>query len=228
MPREPILVSFSGLDGAGKTTQIRALCETIDQLGLASVLITFWDDVVVGSHVREHFVHRVLGSERGVGAPGRPVLRRDKNISTIGLTVMRHLLYLADSVSLRIMVYRASRRNPAVIVVDRYIYDELVNLSLGNRFSAVYARLLASVAPRPQLAFLLDTDPAQARARKPEYPLEFMYRSRRSYFRLVQLLGTITVIPALDIEDAKRAVLSKFLRALGRRARQAGVTGAVA
>jgi thymidylate kinase len=226
--REPILVSFSGLDGAGKTTQIFALREAVTQLGLSSTLITFWDDVVVGKRMRESFVHRVLRSERGIGQPGRPVERRDKNVSSAGLIVLRHLLYLADAVHLRMVVRRAMRGRPEVIVMDRYLYDELANLPLDNRFSAVYAKLLAGSAPRPQLALLLDTDPAQARARKPEYSLEFMYRSRRSYFRLAQLLGTMTVIPALDLEDARSAVLTKFLRALGRRTGQTGVTGVAA
>lgn len=225
---EPILASFSGLDGAGKTTQIRELREAIVQLGLSSVLITFWDDVVVGSRVREVFVHSVLGSERGIGEPGRPVERRDKNVRSAGLTVLRRLLYLADAVHLRIVVRRARRSNPAVIVVDRYLYDEMANLPLEGRFSAAFARLLAAIAPRPQLAFLLDTDPAQARARKPEYSLEFMYSSRRAYFRLAQLLGTIIVIPALDLEDVRRAVLAKFLRVLGSRSRETGSTGAAA
>lgn len=227
-PGEPILVSFSGLDGAGKTTQICELRDAIVQLGLSSVLITFWDDVVVGSRLREGFVHKVLGSERGIGEPGRPVERRDKNVRSAGLTVMRYLLYLADAVNLRLIVRRARRNNPAVIVVDRYLYDELANLPIENRFSARYAKLLAAIAPRPQLAFLLDADPAQARARKPEYSLEFMYSSRRAYFHLTQLLGTITVIPALGLEDTRSTVLAKFLRTLSRQIGQADSTGAAA
>ena len=82
-------------------------------------------------------------------------------------------------------------------MMDRYLYDELANLPLENRFSAAYARLLASIAPRPDLAFLLDTDPGAARARKPEYSVDFMRQSRRSYFRLAQLLGDMTIIPPL-------------------------------
>ena len=104
-------------------------------------------------------MHKVLGSEQGVGEPGHPVERRDKNVRSGYLTVMRHLLYLADAVHLRIVLSRARRSGDGVIVMDRYLYDELANLPLQNRFSAAYAKLLAWIAPRPDLTFLLDTVP---------------------------------------------------------------------
>jgi thymidylate kinase len=211
---EPLVVSFSGLDGSGKTTQIEAVREAAAQLGLSSQLITFWDDVVVGARFREGFVHKVLGSEQGVGSPGHPVERRDKNVRVGYLTVVRHLLYLADAVHLRLVLSRARRSRPQVIVLDRYIYDELANLPLEHRFSATYARLLGWLAPRPQLALLLDADPELARARKPEYSVNFMRLSRESYFRLAELLGNMSIVPPLGLDDARSLVLASFLRAL--------------
>jgi len=222
----PVVVSFSGLDGSGKTTQIAALRQASAHLGLHSELITFWDDVVVGSRWREGFVHKVFGSERGVGAPGRPVERRDKNVRVGYLTLMRHLLYLADACYLRIVLYGARRSGVQVIIMDRYIYDELANLPLENPFSRAYARLLAKIAPRPELALLLDTEPEVARARKPEYSLNFMRESRRSYFRLAGLLGDLTIIPPLAQEDTERVVLTSFLRTLGRRQEGSNLAGA--
>ena len=70
---QPVVISFSGLDGSGKTTQITALQEAAAHLGLPTTIITFWDDVVVGTRYREGFVHKVFGSEQGVGEPGKPV-----------------------------------------------------------------------------------------------------------------------------------------------------------
>lgn len=222
----PILISFSGLDGSGKTTQIAALREAISHIGMRSELLAFWDDIVVGSRCREGFVHKVLGSEGGVGTPTRPVERRDKNVRAGYLTLIRHLLYLADAVHLRFVLYRTRLGGARVIILDRYLYDELANLPIENRLSAAYARLLAWIAPRPELAFLLDADPEMARARKPEYPLLFMRQSRRSYFRVARLLGNITIVPPLSIEDAERAILTSFLRVLSRRNGDSHLAGA--
>lgn len=221
----PLVVSFCGLDGSGKSTQIAALQKVVEGRGLPTRIITFWDDVVVGARYREGFVHKVYGSERGIGTPERPVERRDKNVRVGYLTLARHLLYLADAVHLRIVLYRVRQSGARVIIVDRYLYDELANLPLENRFSAIYARILARIAPRPQLAFLLDTDPGLARARKPEYPLDFMRQSRRSYFRLAQLLGDMTIVPALALDDTKRVVLNSFLRAIERGQGESGFVG---
>jgi thymidylate kinase len=222
---EPVIVSFSGLDGSGKTTQIAALLEASAHLGLRANLITFWDDVVVGTRWREGFVHKVFGSEQGVGAPGHPVERRDKNVRVGYLTLMRHLLYLADAIHLRIVLSRARKSGASVIIMDRYIYDELTNLPLENPFSMAYARLLARIAPRPELAILMDADPDLARARKPEYSLNFLRQSRRSYFRLAHRLGSMTIIPPLAIEEAKSAVLTSFLHILGKHRDESNLAG---
>jgi thymidylate kinase len=222
---DPIVITFSGLDGSGKTTQIIALRNASEQLGMRTGIITFWDDVVVGKRYRESFVHKVLGSEQGVGAPGKPVQRRDKNVRAGYLTLTRHLLYLADAIHLRMVLSRARRSGLQAIIMDRYLYDELANLPLENRFSAAYARLLAGIAPRPQIAFLLDADPDLARARKPEYSLTFMRRSRRSYYRLAQLLGYMTIIPPIALHDAQRAILTSFLQSIGQREDRSDLTG---
>jgi hypothetical protein len=62
------------------------------------------------------------------------------------------------------------------------------------------------MAPRPHIAYLLDANPDAARARKPEYPVEFMRECRGWYHRLATLLGTLTVIPPLPLADARREV----------------------
>src|SRR5437764_9699103 len=120
MPR-PLLISFSGLDGSGKTTQITNARAVLAELGLSDRLLAFWDDVVVGCRWREGFVHKVYKSERGVGAPGKPVQRRDKNVRKWYLNLLRHGLYLLDAVSLVFVAARARRSGADVIIFDRYV-----------------------------------------------------------------------------------------------------------
>jgi thymidylate kinase len=213
--RTPIVVSFSGLDGAGKTTQIDNLRALMQSLGLRETMLTFWDNIVVLSRYREGFVHKVYGSERGIGAPDKPVERRDKNVRAWYLSLIRHGLYFLDAIHLSWMLAKARRSGYDVIIVDRYIYDELANLPLDNPFSRAFVRFIRVIAPQPDLAYLLDADPIAARARKPEYPVEFMQKSRRAYFMLADLLGTMTVIPPLPLSEAKHQVEQHFLKVLG-------------
>jgi hypothetical protein len=58
---------------------------------------------------------------------------------------------------------------------------------------------------------MLDADPDEARARKPEYPLEFLRDSRERYHRLASMVG-MTVIPPLPLSQATAAVEQAFLQ----------------
>jgi len=208
-----MLISFSGVDGSGKSTQIEKLCSALQHAGLPVNKLAFWDDVVVGVKYREGFVHKVYKSERGIGAPGRPVNRRDKNMRGWHLTMARHFLYLADALNLCLVVLRERRQRTGpeaekdVIVFDRYMYDELANLNLHRGFSRTFARFIHRFIPRPDIAYLLDADPAAAYARKPEYPLDFMSKCRQSYLDLATLLGNMTLVPAQGEPEARLTVL---------------------
>lgn len=204
---KPLLISFSGVDGSGKSTQIENLRSALHSAGFSTRLLAFWDNVVVGVKYREGFVHRVYKSERGIGAPGKPVNRRDKNMRGWHLTAARHFLYLLDACNLRRVVARERKSGADVIILDRYIYDELSNLNLANPLSRAFVKAVRAFVPRPDIAYLLDADPDAAYARKPEYPVEFMKKCRQAYFEVANLLGTFTIIPALGLGEAKKAVL---------------------
>jgi thymidylate kinase len=122
------------------------------------------------------------------------------------MTGLRLLLYLVDTISQRIVVARVLRSNVDLVIFDRYIYDELANLTLGNSLIRAYVRLIMKFVPRPAISYLLDADPAVARARKPEYPLDFLYVNRQSYLDLNQLIGIMTVIAPMPVEETKRVV----------------------
>ena len=206
----PLLISFSGIDGSGKSTQIANLIDFAHQRGLTTKRLAFWDDIVVLSRHREGFVHKVYGSERGIGAPDKPVDRRDKNVRKWYLTVVRHGLYLLDALHLAQVVTRARRSGADVIIMDRYIYDELANLPLANAFTRIFVRLICTFVPCPHIAYILDADPEAARARKPEYPVDFMRLCRNAYLQVAQIVGHVTVIPPLPLEEARSAVESAF------------------
>lgn len=212
----PLLISFSGLDGAGKSTQIANLREFLHGRGLSTSLLVFWDDVVVLSRYREGFVHKVYGSEKGIGAPDRPVNRRDKNVRTWYLNIVRHGLYLLDALHLVKVIAKARRSGVDVVIMDRYIYDELANLPLSHPLTRFFIRAVAAFVPKPTVAYILDADPDAARARKPEYPVEFLHVCRSAYLQLAGLLGNLTVVPPLPLDAAKREVEGAAASALGR------------
>jgi thymidylate kinase len=194
-----LLISFSGMDGSGKSTQIGTLCEHMTQAGLSVLKLAFWDDVAGLSKFRASFSHRFLKSTGEIGCPGKPARRNDKNNRAWYLLLARSVLFLIDALNLRRIVAKVGGRHAGPIIFDRYIYDQLATLPLEHAITRAYARLILAIAPKPDIAYLLDAQPEQARARKPEYPIEFLYKYRESYLELSRIAGLIVIKPLSEV-----------------------------
>lgn len=221
--KRPLLISFSGIDGAGKSTQI-ALLRDVLQLSKQQVqLVAFWEDIVALKSFREDLGHKVFKGDRGVGSPETPIHRRDKNVQSPALSCIRMVLYALDLLSLRRTVKKVLRATRGaedhVVIFDRFLYDELANLRLDRPLHRLYVQAILRFVPKPDLAFVLDADPDAAFARKPEYPLEFLRSNRMAYLHLAAIAGMAVIQPAnaelahreiyRQVEEKKHALLSK-------------------
>jgi len=207
-------ISFSGIDGAGKSTQIEALSSHLRQEGLRVRVIGFWDDIAMLKRFRESAGHTLFKGDKGVGSPSRPINRKDKNVRSWPMSVVRLFIYSLDAISTRRTVKAALRSGDDLVIFDRYMYDELANLTLSNPIARFYVQQVMKFVPWPRISYLLDANPEMARARKPEYPIEFLYMNRRSYMTLVSIIGGITVIEPLPIPDVTRQIIQQTLREL--------------
>lgn len=211
----PLLISFSGIDGAGKTTQIDNLIDVLRDAGLRTRLIAFWDDIATFRRFREGLGHAIFRGETGVGAPGNPVNRRDKNIQNPFTIAARMVLCLIDAINMRFAIAKIRRTQDAdVVIFDRYLYDQLVNLDIRYRASRIYTQLLLKFVPRPDIAFLLDADPELARARKPEYPVDYLRNTRACYLAISKIAG-MNVIHAGTPQEVSSDVRGVFADKIG-------------
>jgi thymidylate kinase len=71
-----------------------------------------------------------------------------------------------------------------------------------------------NLVPKPDISYLLDADPVQARARKPEYPLEFLQANRQSYLTLSDMAGGMTIIAPMPVKEVELTVLKHALEEL--------------
>src|ERR1700733_454220 len=122
----PFVVSFSGIDGAGKTTQIENLSSFLQNEGLRVVRLSFWDDVAVGSKLRAGVGQRPVGSNQDPNNSFSP--KNNKHIRKWYLSAARAGFYLLDVARLRRLLISQKKQNVDVVIFDRYVYDQVANI----------------------------------------------------------------------------------------------------
>lgn len=201
----PFLISFSGIDGAGKSTQIDYLKHDLENQGLRVLLLTFWDNVAVFSRMRSGVGQRTAPTLATPHATDGAFLpRNNKHIRKWYLSTARAGFYILDVVRLHRLLASPQIESYDVVIFDRYVYDQIANIYSKSSIARLYSKLLLKQTPAPDLAFIIDADPAAAFARKPEYPLEFVHKNQQDFLKLRELVPQLIVIspgPPEDVRD---------------------------
>ncbi|MGD0569204.1 MAG: hypothetical protein ABSA78_12425 [Candidatus Sulfotelmatobacter sp.] len=209
-PARPFLITFSGIDGAGKTTQIEHVSSCLQKQGLRVLRLTFWDHVAAWSNMRAGVGHRTVDSRHAAEHSFAP--RNNKHVRKWYLTAARSGMYMLDLARLHRLLASEAVRNSDVVIFDRYIYDQIANIYSPSLAARNYARLLLKQTPAPDLAFVLDASPDAAFARKPEYPLEFVHRNRQTFLRLREFVPQLIVISEAKEEDVRSEIYGHLSR----------------
>jgi len=177
--RKSVSVSFSGVDGAGKSTQIERLVADLSRDHRVEVLwnpLTFWPQSALSQLPRQF--RRRLGEgrpalvERRSASTGTQVLERaDVRVAGAFTTAFWLVVGSVAAVSSAFSLRRRLRASQAdIVILDRFRLDTIVKLQYW--YADVPARLLARIvlrlAPAPSLELLMRVRPEDAYARKAE------------------------------------------------------------
>ncbi len=205
MNQRMLLITFSGLDGCGKTTHVARTAAYLKGQG-HRVRILESAHVSLGaawSRTRRLFWGKKqdrcspqTGPKARSAEPQRDAV--DRRHSGV---LKEWLIYPIDCLVLSVRIRTFRLRGCTALVCDRYAYDKIVNLR--NPICAL-TRLLLWLAPKPHLAFFLDADPDTARDRRPEHDVTY-YRSRyEKYRRLPDVCPAFTPVPSTTVEEVQR------------------------
>ena len=150
------MITFSGVEGAGKSTQARWTAQWLSEHGVPAEAQAF---VELGFSTRVLRGLRRLRSRpaphRRMAGPG-PAAPGSGGSPGSPAALRRRMTCLVDILLFRLALQRAARRGVQAWVCDRYFYDALSRLTLREGLWMAWVR---RIMPVPDLAFLLEVDP---------------------------------------------------------------------
>jgi thymidylate kinase len=217
MSRRGLVISFSGLDGAGKSTLIAWLRAELERrhrsvtvlhmthgFGAYGLLRAARDGVqrLVGTgNDGEPHAPRWAGRPRAAGLRGLAGRLRD---AILWNKPLRRALYPVDlAIFLAIRFYVATVRG-RVLVTDRYFYDTLVDVADEGRW--FWVRLLERLTPEPDVPVFLDISPEESYARKGEYSVAYLARRSAAYRAIAPLVPSALVLANTNFAATRRAL----------------------
>jgi thymidylate kinase len=201
-----MLISFSGLDGAGKSTLIAWTRVHLEQRGMRVAVLHMNDHIGLYAYarmLRDAVMRRLIPAHARAAAQRAAKRVQD---AVVWNTALRSALYPLDL--LIFLLYRvwfeAIRRQ--VLITDRYFYDTLVDLSAGR--SPRTARLLQRLTPMPTLAVLLDITAEESFARKGEYSVPYLQRRYVAYHQVLPRVASRVIVQNEDLGATQRVLAS--------------------
>lgn len=203
-----LFISFEGVDGVGKTTQVERLRAYLESQGRETVVTREPGGTALGAAIRKMLLHGVAS---------------DADSSPIDIAARAEaLLFAADRAQHVSEVILPALERGAVVITDRYLDSSLAYQAGGRELTLEEIRSLsmwATAGLLPERTYLLDLDPQQSHARlqhgedrMESAGSDFQNRTRAAFLDLAEAEpNRFRVIDAgASIEDVWRRIKTDF------------------
>ena len=187
-----LFISFEGVDGAGKTTQVQRAHDYLQECGLRSQVTREPGGTPVGLTIRELVLHGLAAFPSVAVTGGTDVVDASDDLAPR----TEALLYAADRAEHVAQVVRPALDRGDIVLCDRYLDSSVAYQAGGRDLSVDVIRRLslwASQGLLPRRTYLLDADPSQSKLRLDHEPdrLEsagddFQQHVRQAFLQLAQ------------------------------------------
>lgn len=207
----PKIVTFSGLDGAGKSTHVELTAEFLIREGYSVKIIAPKNLTLfqLGKKALSYFSPLTVKEidQDQIQYSQKSSLR----IKALGS--LKRICSLADLLIFFIYTRVWVSRRVEFIVCDRYFFDFLVHLQYLKMCGKTYSSLYLHLIPPTLASFFMDVSPETAFARKPEHP-ENLYVEKGRLYQTVSRMKGLTPIYHEDINACQSLIEKKLEKSL--------------
>ena len=188
------IISFEGIEGAGKTTQINLLKDYLDSNNITCTLL------------------REPGS-----TPGGEMIRKVLLSNEITLSSMTELL-LMFSARAEMVNNLIKKSDSEFIVLDRYFHASLAYQGYGRGISLdkIYNLIKVTECPEPNLTIVLDIEPSKGFERKRHDEKDRIENSGNNFFTKVKngyvaLADRYDYVKIIDAQQTEKNIHNQII-----------------